>query len=73
MADIMTWLQQRSFAEWVAVASLAAAILGLLFKNKFKGKTSVTARHGSVALGDNAQGNSIQVNQSRNTSNESER
>lgn len=63
MQDIILWLEQRTFAEWVAVASLLVAIVAFIFKGKVTGKKSVKASRGSVALGDNAKGNTINVTQ----------
>jgi hypothetical protein len=61
MQDFLTWIDARTFGEWVAFISLIVAlIVGFITKDKLFKKT-IKAEKGSVALGDNAKGNTITV------------
>lgn len=61
MQDFIVWLEARTFVEWVALLSLiVAVIVGFFNKGKLSNKT-IKAEKGSVALGDNAKGNTINL------------
>lgn len=59
---LLNWIKDRSFGEWVALASLFVAIWGLWIKGKPPFKKVVKAKKGSIAFGDEASGNTVIIN-----------
>ena len=60
--ELLTWIEDRSFGEWVGVFSLIVAILALIIKKKIAGKKIINAEKTSVAFGDGASENTINLN-----------
>lgn len=55
------FLESRTFAEWVALACLLVAIIGIFIKKTESKKLRIKASKRSVAFGDKASGNSITI------------
>ena len=67
MQNFITWIGNLTFSDWTGFLSLiVAVIVGFFIKNTLVKhiKKNVKAERGSVAFGDNAEKNTITINNS---------